>query len=57
MAYTYTPPAAPRTKPLDYAALVKRAEGKDWSKPEPAYEFSSGRKFDDTGSNGGPYRR
>ena len=57
MAYTYTPLPPVRTKPLDYAALVKRAEGKDWGKPEPAYEWSNGRKFDDTGSNGGPYRR
>ena len=57
MAYTYTPLPPVRTKPLDYAALVKRAEGKNWGKPEPAYEFSSGRKFDDTGSNGGPYNR
>jgi hypothetical protein len=57
MAYNYTPVPPVRTKPIDYAALVKRAAGKDWNKPEPAYEFSNGRKFDDTGSNGGPYRR
>ena len=57
MAIVYTPLPPVRTKPLDYAALVKRTWGKEWGAPEPAYEFSGGRKFDDTGSNGGPYRR
>lgn len=53
MTQPTTPPV--RIKPLDYAALVKRAAGEEYTKPEPAYEFSSGRKFNDTGSNGGPY--
>lgn len=55
MAYNYTPPPAPRIRPLNWAELVKRAEGEDWNKPEPAYEFSDGRKFNDSGSNGGIY--
>jgi len=48
-----TPPVT--TKPIDYAALVRKVEGEDYKKKETAYEFSNGRKFEDTGSNGGPY--
>lgn len=45
------------TKPIDYAALVKKAEGEEWNKPEVAYEFSNNRKFNDSGSNGGIYEQ
>lgn len=55
MPNNYTPPAAPRTKPLNWAEFVKRTEGEDWNKPEPAYEFSDGRTFKDSGSNSGIY--
>jgi hypothetical protein len=30
---------------LDWNAEVKKAWGPEWNKPEPAYEFSNGRKF------------
>ena len=43
------------TKPIDYAALVRKVEGDEFKKPEPSYEFSNGRKFEDSGSNGGIY--
>jgi len=45
-----------QTKPIDYAALVRKVLGDDAKKKEVAYEFSNGRKFEDTGSNGGPYQ-
>lgn len=51
--YNPTPPVV--AKPIDYAALVRKQEGEDWNKPEVAYEFSKGRKFNDSGSNGGIY--
>jgi hypothetical protein len=28
--------------------MAQKAWGKDWAKPEPGYEFSNGRKFDDS---------
>lgn len=43
------------TKLIDYAALVRKVEGEDMNKKEDVYEFSNGRKFEDSGSNGGPY--
>ena len=48
-----TPPVT--TKQLDYAALVRKVWGEELNKKETAYEFSDGRKFEDSGSNGGPY--
>ena len=44
-----------QTKPIDYAALVRKALGEDYNKPEVVYEFSNGKTFKDSGSNGGPY--
>jgi hypothetical protein len=38
---------------LNWKALVQRAWGKDYTKPDPGYEFT-GRKFDDN-PRGGPY--
>ena len=54
-----TNPVAPnvRVKPVDFAALVRRAEGKELTEKPIAYEFSNGRKFEDSGENGGPYRQ
>jgi hypothetical protein len=43
-----------RTKVIDWKQLVQQRWGKDWAKPDPAYEFSNGRKFD-TPKTGGPY--
>jgi hypothetical protein len=37
-----------QSRDIDYAALVRRLWGKDWNKPEIGYEFSNGRKFDET---------
>lgn len=48
-----TPQTPPQTRVLDWAAIVRKAEGKEWNKPEPGYEFTN-RKFD-TPKEGGPY--
>ena len=45
-----------RKRDIDWAALVRRTAGEDWNKKEPAYEFSNGRKFDDSGPRSGIYR-
>jgi hypothetical protein len=34
--------------------LARKAWGKDWTKPDPAYEFSNGRNFEQPAD---PYRR
>lgn len=44
------------SKVFDWKAEVLKREGKEWAKPEPAYEFSNGRKFNEP-TNGGPYQR
>ena len=44
-----------QTKPIDYAALVRKTLGEEYNKKEDVYEFSNGRTFKDSGSNGGPY--
>lgn len=44
-----------RTRQLDWAEIVRRTWGKDYTKPEPAYEFT-GRTFEDK-PNGGPYEQ
>lgn len=36
------------TQTVNYKDLVVKAEGKDYKKPEPSYEFSNGRKFEST---------
>lgn len=38
---------------LSLKEMAQKAWGKDWNKPEPAYEFT-GRTFDDP-KQGGPY--
>jgi hypothetical protein len=53
MAYNTTPPVT--TKEIDFAALVRKVEGDAMNKPETVYEFSNGREFKDSGSNGGIY--
>ena len=52
-----TNPPRVKIKHVDYAALVKKQQGEDANKKEPSYEWSNGRKFDDTGSRGGPYNQ
>lgn len=42
-----------RTRDLSWRELVQKAWGKDWNKPDPAYEFP-GHTFDDP-KQGGPY--
>lgn len=43
-----------RTRTLNWDEIVKKSWGKDWTKPDPAYEFSGNRTFDDP-KVGGPY--
>lgn len=38
----------PLFKPKDMKAYAQKAWGKEWDKKETAYEFSNGRKFDDS---------
>ncbi len=40
---------------IDYRGAVIREWGVDWSKRDIVYEFSNGRKFQDSAQNGGPY--
>lgn len=35
------------TKVISFSELVRVRWGKEWSKPEIAYEFSNGRKFEE----------
>jgi hypothetical protein len=44
------------TSTRTWKEIVQRAAGKDSNKPDIAYEFSNGRKFEDRGANGGPYQ-
>ena len=39
----------------DYGNIVRRQWGAEWSKREIVYEFSNGRKFQDSFTQGGPY--
>ena len=49
-------PIPVQTKVIDYAAMVRKVLGEDANKKDVVYEFTNGRKFEDTGSNGGPYQ-
>ena len=55
MADGTVPTKLPTTRTTDYGAQVRKAWGDQWHKREPAYEFSNGRKFDDSGPNAGIY--
>lgn len=46
-----------KTRIINWAAEVRKEWGEDWNKPEPAYQFSNDRKFDDTGDNHGVYTK
>jgi len=39
-------PRAPTFRTLDISAEAKKLLGAKWNAPEPAYEFSNGRKFE-----------
>lgn len=44
------------TRPLDWAALVRKQWGEEYNVPEDVYEFSNGRKFKNSDqADGGPY--
>ena len=45
----------PNSREISYSDLVRKMWGDEWHKKEIAYQFSNGRKFDDSGANGGPY--
>ncbi len=55
MARGGVPTLPPATRDVSFGALVRKAWGDEWLKKETAYEFSNGRKFEDSGVNGGPY--
>jgi hypothetical protein len=42
-----------QVRTLDWKEMVMRSWGKDWTKPDPAYEFTN-RTFEDP-KDGGPY--
>ena len=43
------------SRKIDYAGAVIREWGVEWSKRDIVYEFSNGRKFQDSFTQGGPY--
>jgi len=49
------PTKPPTFTTKDWAALVRKAFGDDWHKPEIAYRFSNGREFNDSGPRGAFY--
>lgn len=52
----YNPPNSKvSTSEIDYGSLVRKEWGKEWTKPDTAYEFSNGRKFEDTTLQGGSF--
>ena len=44
-------------KKIDYANVVRRAWGAEWSQRDIVYKFSNGRTFRDSFTDGGPYRQ
>lgn len=49
------PTDPPKTRSLDWAALVRKIWGDEWHKKEVVYEFQNKRKFEDSGPNSGIY--
>ena len=43
------------SRKIDYGGAVIREWGVEWGKRDIVYEFSNGRKFQDSFINGGPY--
>lgn len=54
MSETNSNEALVKTRTLNWKEIVMKQWGKDYHKPDPGYEFSNGRKFDDP-KQGGPY--
>ncbi len=51
-----TPTNPVKFRDYDLASLARKAWGEEWNKPDIGYEFSNGRKFDNTDRRGGgPY--
>jgi hypothetical protein len=47
-----------QSRDIDYAALVRKQWGKEWTKPDIAYEMSNGRTFESTdATESGIYKR
>lgn len=55
MARGDVPTKPPTFSTKDWAAMVRQTWADEWHKPEVAYEFSSGKKYNDPGAHGGPY--
>jgi hypothetical protein len=47
---------APKVRVIDYAQKVRESWGEQWNERDPAYEWSNGRVFKDSGGNSGIYR-
>ena len=43
------------TQKIDYANIVRRAWGAEWAQRDIVYNFSNGRQFRDSFTQGGPY--
>jgi hypothetical protein len=55
MARSGVPIKPPIFRTVDWGAISRKAWGEDYHKPDIAYEFSNGRRFNDSAPNGGPY--
>lgn len=53
------PTKPPTFREINWAGIVRAADGDDFHKPEIGYQFSVDsrfcRRFNDSGANGGPY--
>jgi len=45
----------PKIRHYSWLALVQQSWGGEWTKRDIAYEFSDGRKFEDSGAHSGIY--
>lgn len=43
-------------RPVDFASIVRRNDP-NYKAPDPAYQFSNGAKFQDSGANSGIYTK
>ena len=49
------PTRPPTFRTINWGAMVRRAWGRSWHKPEIAYRFQNGRTFNDSGVRRGVY--
>lgn len=49
------PTTPPKTSQVSWASLVRKAEGDNWHKKDPAYKFSGGRVFKQPSDGGAIY--